>query len=104
MHRQPNSDEDATLDASSRSTMEIVRRVAVYLRPYRGLALANLACALVSLGFSLAYPQFVQVIIDDVIGGKTTGYLWLIAGLAAAFLLRDAFNSLRILVNNVFEQ
>jgi ATP-binding cassette, subfamily B, bacterial len=97
-------EEDATLHASSRTTLEIVRRVAVYLRPYRGLALANIACALVSLGFSLAFPQFVQVIIDDVVKGQTTGYLWLVAGLAAAFLLRDAFNSLRILVNNVFEQ
>jgi ABC-type multidrug transport system fused ATPase/permease subunit len=92
------------LRARSRSTLEIVRRVAVYLRPYRGLALANMACALISLGFSLAFPQFVQLIIDDVVQGKTTGYLWLITGLAGAFFLRDAFNSLRIRVNNVFEQ
>jgi ABC-type multidrug transport system fused ATPase/permease subunit len=104
MHRPSYVEEDATLRARSRSTLEIVRRVAVYLRPYRGLALANIACALISLGFSLAFPQFVQVIIDDVVQGKTTGYLWLIAGLAAAFFLRDAFNSLRIRVNNVFEQ
>ena len=104
MYRHSNIDDDASLRASSRSTLEVVRRVAVYLRPYRGLALANITCALVSLGFSLAFPQFVQVIIDDVIRGKTTRYLWLIAGLAAAFFLRDAFNSLRILVNNVFEQ
>ena len=96
--------EDSTLRASSRSTYEIVRRVAVYLRPYGWLAAANIGCALVSLGFSLAFPKLVQVIIDDVVGGKTTGYLWLVAGLAGAFLMRDAFNSLRILVNNVFEQ
>src|ERR1035441_1897715 len=104
MHRSTNLAEDETLRASSRSTLEIVRRVVVYLRPYRGLALANMACALVSLGFSLAFPQFIQVIIEDVIHGKTTRYLWLVAGLAAAFLLRDAFNSLRIFVNNIFEQ
>jgi ABC-type multidrug transport system fused ATPase/permease subunit len=97
-------DEDPTLQASARSTLEIVRRVAVYLRPYRGLALANIACALVSLGFSFAFPQLVQLIIDDVIHGQTTRYLWLAAGLAGAFLMRDAFNSLRIFVNNVFEQ
>lgn len=96
--------EDPTHRATSRSTLEIVRRVAVYLRPYRRLAAANIGCALVSTGFSLAFPQLVQVIIDDVIDGKTIGYLWLIAGLAAAFLLRDAFNGLRICVNNVFEQ
>ncbi len=104
MHRHGNSEEDATMRASSRSTFEIVRRVAVYLRPYRGLALANIACALISLGFSLSFPQFIQMIIEDVIHGKTTRYLWLVAGLAAAFVLRDAFNSLRIFVNNIFEQ
>jgi ABC-type multidrug transport system fused ATPase/permease subunit len=97
-------EEDATLGARSRSTLEIVRRVAVYLRPYRGLALANIACALGSLGFSFAFPQLSEMIIDDAMHGKTTRYLWLAAGLAGAFLLRDAFNSLRIFVNNVFEQ
>lgn len=104
MHHHAHLDEDPTLTARSRSTFEIVRRVAVYLRPYRMMALANIACALGSLAFSFAFPQLTQMIIDDVIHGKTTRYLWLAAGLAGAFLLRDAFNSLRILVNNVFEQ
>lgn len=90
--------------ARPRSTLEIVRRVAVYLRPYRGLALANIGCALGSLAFSFAFPQLTQMIIDDVIHSKTTRYLWLAAGLAGAFLMRDAFNSLRIFINNVFEQ
>jgi ABC-type multidrug transport system fused ATPase/permease subunit len=97
-------DEDPTSQARSRSTLEIVRRVAVYLRPYRALALANIACALLSLACAFAFPQLTQVIIDDISGGKTAGYLRLIAVLAAAFLLREAFNSLRIFVNNVFEQ
>jgi len=97
-------DDDPTLRASSRSTLEIVRRVSVYLRPYRGLALANIACALASLGCSFAFPQLTQLIIGDVIHGKTTRDLWLIAALLAAFLLRDAFNGLRIFVNNFFEQ
>jgi ABC-type multidrug transport system fused ATPase/permease subunit len=104
MHRHFNIEDDATLGARSRSTLEIVRRVAVYLRPYRALALANIACALVSLAFSLAFPQFVQWIIDDVLRGRTTRYLWLAGGLAAAFFLRDLFNGIRIWVNNYFEQ
>jgi ATP-binding cassette, subfamily B, bacterial len=99
-----DADEDPTFRARSRPTWEVVRRVAVYLRPYRALAAANILCALVSLGFSLVFPRLVQAIIDDVVRGQKSGYGLLAAGLAGAFLMRDLFNSLRILVNNFFEQ
>jgi len=92
------------LNARSRSTLEVVRRVAVYLRPYRALALGNIACALGSLAFSLAFPQLVQWVIDDIIHGTTTRYAWLAAGLAGAFFMRDLLNGIRIWVNNFFEQ
>jgi ABC-type multidrug transport system fused ATPase/permease subunit len=82
----------------------VVRRVAVYLRPYRAMAAANILCALVSLGCSLVFPRLVQTIVDDVVRGQRSGYLLPAVGLAGAFLLRDLFNSLRILVNNFFEQ
>lgn len=104
MHGQRHSDDDPTFRARRRSTWEVVRRVGVYLRPYRGMAAANIGCALISLGFSLAYPQLTQSIIDDVTHGKRASYLVPAALLMAAFLLRDLFNSLRIFVNNVFEQ
>jgi ATP-binding cassette, subfamily B, bacterial len=104
MHHHSHSEEDATLRAPSRSTYEIVRRVAVYLRPYRAMALANIGCALLSLGCSLAFPQLTQWIIDDVTHGRRDSYLPLAGLLALAFLLRDAFNGLRIFVNNIFEQ
>lgn len=87
-----------------RSTLEIVRRVAVYLRPYRGMAAANVGCAILSLGCAFAFPQLLQSIIDDLRTGARTSYLAPAAWLALAFLLRDAFNSLRIRVNNIFEQ
>jgi ATP-binding cassette, subfamily B, bacterial len=106
MHGRPqfNADEDPTFRASSRSTWEVVRRVAVYLRPYRAMAAANILCALVSLACSLVFPRLVWAIVDDSVRGQKSGYLLPALGLAGAFLLRDLFNSLRILVNNFFEQ
>jgi ATP-binding cassette, subfamily B, bacterial len=103
-HSQIKGDDDPTFRASSRSTWEIVRRVAVYLRPYRTMAAANILCAVISLACSLVFPRLVMSIIDDSVRGQRSGYLLPAIGLAGAFLLRDVFNSLRILVNNYFEQ
>jgi ABC-type multidrug transport system fused ATPase/permease subunit len=103
-HPHFNADDDPTFRARSRPTWEVARRVAGYLRPYRAMAAANILCALVSLGCSLVFPRLVQAIIDDVANGQRSGYLLPAAGLAGAFLLRDLFNSLRILINNIFEQ
>jgi hypothetical protein len=47
--------------------VEIIRRVAVYLRPYKLMALAPLV-ARSSLAFAFVYPKLTQFIIDDVIG------------------------------------
>src|ERR1041385_4394500 len=96
---------DPTLSARSRSTAEIVRRVFAYLRPYPWMAVATNGCAILSLAFSLAYPKLTQYVIDEVIGHQRAGRLtWLMIGLIAAFILRDVFNSLRIRINNTFEQ
>jgi ABC-type multidrug transport system fused ATPase/permease subunit len=103
-HRQFNSDSDPSFHARSRSTWEVIRRVASYLRPYRFMAVANVGCGVISLAFSFAFPQLVQTIIDDVTHGGRNSYLLPAAALLVAFLFRDLFNSLRILVNNVFEQ
>ncbi len=103
-HRQPDSEGDPSFNATKRTTWEVVRRVATYLRPYKHMAATNILCALVSLGFSLAYPQLVQTIIDDIVTGSRSHFFWLAAGLAGAFLFRDLFNCVRIIINNVFEQ
>ena len=96
---------DPTFAAKSRTTGEIVRRVAVYLRPYQWMAAANVACAVLSLAFALAYPQLIGLVIDRVIGEKQAALLApVMLGLLGAFLLRDLFNSLRIRINNKFEQ
>ena len=105
MSRHPHLSSDPTLNAKSRSTREIVRRVAPYLRPYKGMFFATVGCAVLSLGFSFAYPKLTQFIIDDVIVKKQANLLGpVIAGLFGAFILRELFNSLRIRINNTFEQ
>src|SRR5436309_3533696 len=96
---------DPAFTARSRTTSEIVRRVTAYLRPYKWMALANVGCAVLSLAFALAYPQLIGLVIDRVIGGKQAALLApVMFGLLGAFLLRDLFNSLRIRINNRFEQ
>src|SRR6266404_5146950 len=97
--------DDPTLAAKSRSTWEILRRVAGYLRPYKWMAAGTIGCAFLSLAFSLAYPKLTQFVIDEVIGHRRAGLLTpIMLGLIGAFLLRDAFNGLRIWINNTFEQ
>ncbi len=104
-HHLHITDGDPTFVARSRSTWEIIRRVAVYLRPYRLMALGTIGCALFSMGFALTYPKLIQVLIDHVIAQKQASLLpVMVLGLLGAFLLRDLFNSLRIRINNTFEQ
>ena len=99
------SDGDPTFKAKARSSTEIIRRVAVYLRPYRTLALATVGCAILSLAFSFAFPRITQFVFDDVIGQhRSTLLVPAMLALLAAYLLRDVFNSLRIRVNNQLEQ
>lgn len=88
-----------------RSTWEVVTRVSVYLRPYRLLAVGTMVCAVLSLAASFAFPWLTQYVIDDVIRGNHPELLTrAMLGLIGAFLARDVFNSLRIRINNTFEQ
>src|SRR5688572_26316737 len=104
-HPQLSAQDDPTFVSKSRSTWEIVRRVSRYLLPYKGMAVATVACAIASLGFSFLYPRFTQFVIDDVIIGQQGQLLApIMLALIGAFLLRDVFNSLRIRINNTFEQ
>jgi ABC-type multidrug transport system fused ATPase/permease subunit len=104
-HAHLNAGSDPTFIAKSRSTWEIVRRVSVYLKPYRWMAFATIACAILSLVFAFAFPRLTQFIIDEVIGARRAGLLLpTIGALVVAFLLRDLFNSIRIRINNTFEQ
>ena len=99
------TENDPIFKAKKRSAVEIIRRVSAYLWPYKGLALATIACAVLSLLCAFAFPRLTQYIIDDVIGlGNTSQLNTAILLLVGAFFLRDFFNSIRIQVNNHFEQ
>ena len=96
---------DPTFSAKSRSTGEIIRRVAKYLRPYRGMAAGTLGCAIVSTACGFAFPKLTQLFIDRVLVERRSEWLMpMMLGLIGAFLLRDLFNSIRIRINNTFEQ
>ena len=97
---------DSSFKSRKRSTGEILKRVWVYLLPYRGLALATVGCAVLSLACALTYPKLTEYIIDGIIqkDGGTQRLKWAVLAMAGAFLLRDLFNSLRIRINNHFEQ
>ena len=97
---------DFSFKSRKRSTGEIMRRVWVYLLPYKGLALATVGCAVLSLACALTYPKLTEYIIDGIIekDGGAQRLKWAVLAMAGAFLLRDLFNSLRIRINNHFEQ
>jgi ATP-binding cassette, subfamily B, bacterial len=96
---------DPTFKSKPRPTGEVVRRVIIYLLPYKGLALATVLFAVLSLTAGLAFPSLVRVIIDDVVVNGRSEWLTPAAlGLLGAFFFREAFNSIRIRVNNRLEQ
>src|SRR5438477_12910983 len=85
--------------------MKTVWRVFAYLRRYPVLGLAMLACAITSTLMVMVFPAVIKRIINDVVNGHHSERLLplvLIAALAA--LLQNGLNSLRLLINNTFEQ
>ncbi|MBA4149664.1 MAG: ABC transporter ATP-binding protein [Verrucomicrobia bacterium] len=96
---------DPTLSAKARSNWETIRRVSKYLKPYRWMAVATITCAILSLAAAFVFPKATGFIIDEVINARRYDLLTpTIAALIGAFFLRDLFNSLRIRINNTFEQ
>jgi ATP-binding cassette subfamily B protein len=96
---------DPSFKSAPRPASEVIRRVAVYLRPYWGMTLGTVACAVFSLAAGMAYPKLTKIIIDDVIKAGRQELLTATAlTLLGAFLLREAFNSIRIRINNRLEQ
>src|SRR3954469_7896787 len=100
------SQQDSSIHAKARPTMEVVRRVSVYIRPYKGVFAATLSCAVLSLVFAFAFPKMTGMIVDRALhpGDSPQSLTPLAVALIGVFFLRDLFNALRIRVNNTFEQ
>ena len=83
----------------------IISRVFAYLKRYPLLAAATLLCAMGSSVMVIVFPVVTQRIVDDVLRGGNASALWPMIALAAVgFLAQDGLNTLRILLNNTFEQ
>src|SRR6266705_2123806 len=85
--------------------MKTVWRVFAYLKRYPWMAAGTLTCAILSTLMVIVFPAATKWIIDDVVrANRPDKLLPLILLAAAAFLVQHVFNSLRIILNNTFEQ
>ena len=85
--------------------MKTIWRVFGYLKRYPALALGTLACAIIGTLMVIVFPGVAKLIIDDVVRQHHPEKLMPLLLLAlVAFLLQHGFNTLRIILNNTFEQ
>jgi ATP-binding cassette subfamily B protein len=85
--------------------MKTIWRVFAYLKRYPVLGISMLACAITSTSMIIVAPVVTRKIINEVINGHHRELLLplLLVG-AVAFILQNGLNSLRLLINNTFEQ
>jgi ATP-binding cassette, subfamily B, bacterial len=85
--------------------MKTVWRVFSYLRRYPWMAAGTLTCAILSILMVIVFSAATKWIIDDVARAHRPDKLVPLTCLAGlAFLLQHAFNWLRTVLNNLFEQ
>src|SRR5437763_15064271 len=85
--------------------MNTVPRVFAYLCRYPWMALGTLACAIFSTLMVAVFPAVTRRVIDEVLIQQHAEQLPRLVLIAAlAFLLQNGLNSLRIILNNTFEQ
>src|SRR5213595_2042201 len=85
--------------------MKTVWRVFAYLKRYPWMAVATLSCAILTTLMVIVFPSATKWIINDVVRAQRPDKLLPLILLAAvAFLLQHVFNSLRLILNNTFEQ
>src|SRR5438477_6855191 len=82
-----------------------VWRVFAYLKRYPVLPLAMLACAIIGTLMVIIFPVVTKRILDEVVTGHHPERLLpLVLVAAVAALVQNGLNSLRLLLNNTFEQ
>src|SRR5947207_3087892 len=85
--------------------MKAVWLVFGYLKRYPWMAAGTLSCAILTTLMVIVFPSTTKWIINDVVRAQRPDKLLPLILLAAvAFLLQHVFNSLRIILNNMFEQ
>src|SRR5262249_30331499 len=85
--------------------MKTVWRVFAYLKRYPWMAAGTLTCAILSTVMVIVFPSVTKWIVDDVArANRPDKLLPLILLAVVAFLVQHVFNSLRIILNNTFEQ
>src|SRR5437764_11615659 len=85
--------------------MNTVPRVFAYLRRYPWLALGTLSCAILGTAMVLVFPAVTKRVIDEVLIQQRPERLTpLVLVAALAFLLQNGLSSVRIILNNTFEQ
>ena len=85
--------------------MKTVWRVFAYLKRYPWLAAGTLTCAIFGTLMVIVFPSVTKWIIEDVVrANRPDKLLPLILLAAVAFVVQHIFNSLRIILNNTFEQ
>ena len=85
--------------------MRTVWRVFAYLKRYPLLATGMLVSAILSTLMVIVFPAVTKLIVDEVLGKHQPGRLTaLVLYAALACLAQHGFNSLRIILNNTFEQ
>ncbi len=85
--------------------MSTTLRVLAYLRRYPLMATGQLVCAIGGTLMVVVFPSITRAIIDEVVPAKDWSRLYQLCGFAmGAYALQNLFNSLRIRLNNTFEQ
>ena len=85
--------------------MKTVWRVFEYLKRYPWLAAGTLTCAIFGTLMVIVFPSVTKWIIEDVVrANRPDKLLPLILLAAVAFIIQHVFNSVRIILNNTFEQ
>lgn len=85
--------------------MGITLRVFGYIRRYPRMAIGTIAFAVVATLMVIVFPTVTQLVIDEGIRGRRPELILPLALVAiGAFLVQGIANSLRIILNNTFEQ